>query len=81
MVYKTYLSIHKNNLDIWRKPLYSGLTACMNHQDCLGEHRVCSHEHMNLVGQCVCQEGYTQVDQDSVACAKRGEFYEACIEA
>ena len=53
----------------------SGLTACMNHQDCLGEHRVCSHQDMNLVGECVCQEGYTQVDQNSVACAKRGRFF------
>ena len=49
-----------------------GLTVCMNNQDCLGVHRECSHQDHELVGRCVCQEGYEQVSVDSIACDKKG---------
>ena len=45
----------------------------MNDQDCLGVHRQCSHRDQAVVGRCVCQPGYTQLAQDSVACAKKGD--------
>lgn len=49
-----------------------GLTVCMNNQDCLGVHRECSHQDHELVGRCVCQDGYEQVSVDSIACDKKG---------
>jgi len=48
-----------------------GLTVCMNNQDCLGVHRECSHQDHELVGRCVCQDGYEQVSVDSIACDKK----------
>ena len=49
-----------------------GLTVCMNNQDCLGVHRECSHQDHELVGRCVCEQGYEQVSVDSIACDKKG---------
>merc|ERR550532_3441064 len=43
----------------------------MNDQDCLGVHRECSHRDQDMVGRCVCQEGYEQESVDSIACDKK----------
>jgi len=48
-----------------------GLTSCMNHQDCLGVNRECSHVKQGLLGECVCKEGFVQDGQDTIACAKK----------
>ena len=50
----------------------AGLNECMNTQDCLGQHRVCSHEKQELKGECVCEKGYELISPNSFACAKKG---------
>lgn len=50
----------------------AGLTICMNNEDCLGVHKVCSHHDKDIVGKCVCEVGYEQVAENDIACAKRG---------
>jgi len=45
----------------------------MNHQDCLGVNKVCSHHDQDIVGKCVCKDGYEQVLENDIACAKRVE--------
>jgi len=53
-----------------------GLVECMNHEDCLGANRICSHDFHNdvhyrkLQGKCVCSDGFMQ-DEDSFACVKK----------
>ena len=49
-----------------------GLNECMNTQDCLGQHRVCSHEKQELKGECVCEKGYELISPNSFACVKKG---------
>ena len=53
----------------------SGLTSCMNDQDCLGVNRECSHAKKGLLGECVCKEGFLQEGRDSVACAVRQQAH------
>jgi len=48
-----------------------GLVECMNHQECLGANRVCSHVDKQLTGQCVCRDGYIQKTEDTFACVKK----------
>ena len=44
-------------------------------------HRECSHRDHEVVGRCVCQEGYEQVSEDSIACDKKGANYALCYGA
>ena len=54
--------------------MMSVVLTCVNCvQDCLGVHRECSHRDHEVVGRCVCQEGYEQVSVDSIACDKKGQ--------
>eukprot|EP00092_Neocalanus_flemingeri_P070860 GFUD01087003.1.p1 GENE.GFUD01087003.1~~GFUD01087003.1.p1 ORF type:complete len:425 (+),score=131.73 GFUD01087003.1:69-1277(+) len=47
-----------------------GLLQCMNHEDCLGANRVCSHQDQKLTGMCVCREGYVR-SGESFACVRK----------
>merc|ERR1719186_2493282 len=47
-----------------------GLVSCMNHEDCLGANRVCSHDDQKLTGMCVCRGGYGQ-EGESFACKRK----------
>merc|ERR1719186_1835759 len=47
-----------------------GLVSCMNHEDCLGANRVCSHDDQKLTGMCVCRDGYGQ-EGESFACRRK----------
>jgi len=46
-----------------------GLVECMNHQECLGANRVCSHDERSLTGKCVCRQGYT-LSEEGFSCVK-----------
>jgi len=48
-----------------------GLVECMNHQDCVGAHRKCSHQQHHQTGTCVCEDGYVQ-HGNHFACVKKG---------
>ena len=51
--------------------LLTGLVECMNHQECLGANRVCSHDERSLTGKCVCRQGYT-LSEEGFSCVKTG---------
>ena len=44
-------------------------------------HRECSHRDHEVVGRCVCEEGYEQVSEDSIACDKKGAHNALCYGA
>ena len=55
--------------------LFSGITNCLNKEDCIGLNRICHRNGSMSEGLCVCQSGFVETNDSIIKCQRNGTLH------
>ena len=57
----------------------SGITSCLNNEDCLGTNRLCHRNITMKEGRCICRPGFKQAVEERIKCLNIGSYRNKCV--